>query len=195
MTNIYLVRHCKYENPDGIVAGRLPLELGEVGIAQAQKLKNFFTDKEITKIYSSAVRRCEMTSEIIANEFIPVEYDVRLLETMTARQGVKGGGSFEHYAYRHVLGGESYTDITKRMIDFYENTTWDDSKNYIICSHGDPLYMLYNYLLGNPPVKDYEFDQPKPSFEGYQPMGSIRVVQLDNDKAIVGELIENETVN
>lgn len=192
MSKIYLVRHCTYENPDGIVAGRLPLELGEFGIGQAEKLRNFFKDKNISHIYASAVMRCKMTAEIVADNKIPITFDKRLLETFTARQGIRGKGGVEHYAYRHELGGESLDDITKRMVDFWESAEWERDKNYIICSHGDPLYTLFNYLSKNPPLPEIEFNKVRHVFVGYQPMGSIRPIEIVNDKVEIGDLMEND---
>jgi broad specificity phosphatase PhoE len=47
---IYLLRHCEYENPRNILPGRLPLELSEVGIEKAEKLKKFFAGKNMIKM-------------------------------------------------------------------------------------------------------------------------------------------------
>lgn len=87
MTKLYLVRHCQYANPKGILPGRLPVELSEEGLREAVRLRLFFKDKHINKIYSSAVRRCQQTSEQISSGAIPIEYDQRLLETFSAYQG------------------------------------------------------------------------------------------------------------
>src|SRR5260221_3612882 len=85
---IYLVRHAMYSNPQNVVAGRLPLSLSEEGRAQAEKLNTYFADKNISKIYSSAVQRCKETSEIIVNGQIPLAFDRRILEGFSAAQGL-----------------------------------------------------------------------------------------------------------
>ena len=86
-STIYLVRHCEYENPRGILPGRLPLELSSTGLKQAHAMKEFFLDKQIELIYSSAVVRCKQTSQIISDNKIPINYDKRLLEIFSAYQG------------------------------------------------------------------------------------------------------------
>jgi len=188
MTTIYLLRHTEYDNPYTIVAGRLPLALSDKGERDAHKLKEFFSDKNITQIYSSYVHRCRQTSEIIADDLIPLDFDLRLLETFSALQGAKASNGFsadgyDYFAHRHVLGGENYEQIQNRMIDFFESTNWEDGSNYIICSHGDPLYMLYQYLKGAQRVPDFEHGVEHPGFPNYQEKGSI--LQIDIDEQIV----------
>jgi broad specificity phosphatase PhoE len=90
MPKMYLLRHCDYDNPRTILPGRLPVELSEQGKRRAQELQQFFADKEIAAIYSSAVLRCRQTVEIIADKKIPIFYDARLLETLSAYQGYWG---------------------------------------------------------------------------------------------------------
>lgn len=190
MTIVYLVRHTEFENPEGLVAGRMPLQLSEIGIMNAQKLNKYFSNKDISKIYSSFVERCKQTAEIISGGKIPIEYDLRILESFTARQGTKGEGGFDHFGYRHVLGGEDYKVIQKRMVDFWENTNWEEGKNYIICSHGDPLYLLYQHLAGHKRVNDFNLGEPPPVFRNDQPKGSIRPIAMCDGKLDIGDILE-----
>ncbi len=147
MQSVYLVRHGEYSNPRNILAGRLPVELSEIGITQAEKLREFFKDKNINVIYSSAVHRCKQTSEIIADKKISIKYDTRLLETHSAYQGywVKDWSHF--FDHQQELGGESIEDIQKRIVAFFEEVTKKEEGNFIICSHGDPLYALLCFLF------------------------------------------------
>lgn len=192
MTNIYLVRHTNYENPEDICAGRLPFVLSKEGLVEAERLKKFFQNKDIHKIYSSQVERCKQTATIISNEKIPIEFDLRILETMTLRQGVVGNNGYNYYGYRHIVGGESNVDVQKRMIEFFENINWEDNKNYIICSHGDPLYFLYQYLAKIQITEEIELDQPFPEYPNYPSRGSVRIISRENanEEWKVGKLIE-----
>ena len=42
MRTIYLVRHTQYDNPRHILVGRLPVTLSNEGVAEAEKLADFF---------------------------------------------------------------------------------------------------------------------------------------------------------
>ena len=74
MQNFYLVRHAQYANPRQIMPDRLVV-LSKTGIAEAQQLARFFANKDIEMIYSSPVKCCQQTSQIIAAEQIPITYE------------------------------------------------------------------------------------------------------------------------
>ena len=88
--SIYLLRHCDYDNPKKILPGRLPVPLSSKGIEQANLLKEYFADKSIANIYSSAVERCKQTAQIIADNKIPIIPDKRILETLSAYRAYWG---------------------------------------------------------------------------------------------------------
>lgn len=193
---MYLVRHCDYSNPLKILVGRLPVELSEQGTQHAHALHSYFADKNIQKIYSSAVRRCQQTSEIISNTTIPIEYDQRLLETFSAYQGYWGGVTesgdldwTDFFVHRNELGGEGAMDIQKRMVSFYtDQLSKTDEETILICSHGDPLYLLYLHLIGKKDISDVDIHGELPD---YQPKGSIRIITLDDSNAAtVSDLID-----
>jgi len=159
MTNsIYLLRHCDYDNSRNIIPGRLPILLSSKGIEQANNLKKYFSDKSITKIYTSAVERCKQTAEILSGGSIPIVLDKRILETFSAYQGYWGenlqANGFHFFSHIQELGGESLADIQKRMADFWDEIFPEENGNVIICSHGDPLQVLYSYIHSQPLVTD-----------------------------------------
>ncbi len=69
MRNLYLVRHATPDFKDGIkrCIGRTDIDIGEAGVLEAEKLRDFFRDKEIQAIYTSPLIRCVHTAEIIAD--------------------------------------------------------------------------------------------------------------------------------
>lgn len=152
MNSIYFVRHAEYNNPHNLLVGRLPVELSEKGVVQATNLRDFFSDKNISRIYTSAVLRCKQTADIISNNTIPVLTDKRILETLSAYQGYWGDneheGGYHFFSNRDELGGESLADLQKRMAEFWDEVTTQLSDNIIICSHGDPIQTLYSYIRG-----------------------------------------------
>lgn len=192
MKKIYLLRHCEYSNPRNILVGRLPVELSQDGIEKAEKLADYFVDKKIEKIYSSAVRRCQQTSEIVSKGNIPIEFDQRLLEVLSAYQGFwpseNGEMDWSHfYRHRQELGGESWEDISNRVLNFFNEVVLKEEGNIIICSHGDPLFVLFLQLIGE--CEDLSDLRLYGEEETYTPKGSFREISwIDQDNYEVSEI-------
>lgn len=150
MITLYLVRHCEYDLSHGGLPGRLPVELSHHGMAQATLLRRYFKEKGIDRIYSSIVRRCQQTSEMISDKIIPISYDERLLETLSAYQGFWYTGEKDReyfYGLRKFLGGETYEQVYTRVAAFWDEISKKDG-TFVICSHGDPLFLMYLHSLG-----------------------------------------------
>lgn len=150
MKIIYIVRHGEYLNPHHIIPGRLPVVLSKKGITKIKNLAKIFSDKEITHIYSSAVLRCKQTSEIISHNSIPITYDKRLLESFSAYQGYWTRDLKEFFIHQNELGGETQEEVQGRMRSFWDEVIPKTKGNIVICSHGDPIYLLYLSLVGKP---------------------------------------------
>jgi broad specificity phosphatase PhoE len=185
MITLYLLRHGDYANPRGIIPGRLPVELSQKGREQIKKLRKFFQDQQITKIYSSAVLRCKQTAEIISQGEIPIEFDKRLLETLSSFQGYWEKDWMQFFNMRSELGGESNKEVQARMVDFFHTTTLLDGNNYIVCSHGDPLYFLYQYFAGQPLLAEEVHEKNPVCPDDYLQKGDIRPIILDAHKNIL----------
>ncbi len=194
MSSIYLLRHCDYENPRSILPGRLPLTLSPKGEAQAQKLAEHFADKNIARIYSSQVERCKQTSEIIAGNSgvkIPITFDQRILETLSAYQGFWDenwhGEGYHFFSHKPELGGEGLADIQKRMASFWnelieEMRERNSQENVIICSHGDPLMVLYLHIFNLPLVDDNVKEDA--DLAGWLEKGEFFEVTLEDGKVV-----------
>lgn len=189
MKTFYLVRHAQYANPRKILVGRLPVELSQEGRKEAQKLADFFVDKNVEKIYSSPVMRCKQTSKAIAQNDIPIIYDLRIAETLFAFQGCLKKDLAHFYEKTENIGGEQHQDIQDRMIDFWNDIKNQEKKNVIICSHGDPLYLLYAHLIGIPTPPNISKISKIPDGE-YQPKASIRPIIYNKGKISANPLIE-----
>lgn len=192
--NIYLVRHADYVKDYGLLKGRLPVELSKIGLEQAKVLNNFFKDKSIEKIYSSAVKRCKQTAEIISNQKIEIEFKKDLLEALIPYQGYKEG-NWEDEAYTHEeLGGESILDIYQRVVSFYNEVIKQKHENVIICSHGDPLHFLYVHLKNGKIENNYK--ELRNLYSDYQSKASVRLVKVEGGEIKKVEmLLEQEVLN
>ncbi len=182
MKLVHFVRHAEYENPLGVLPGRLPMPLSEHGRTQADKLKQYFASRKIDRIYSSAVLRCRQTSQIIANGKIPIQFDPRLLETFSAYQGFKplAEGEWQEYAHVDELGGETLSDQQARMVSFFEELKSKNFQEVIVCSHGDPLYTLFLHIKNHPLPANHAELMNQPGFE-YQNKATVRTLRIDAD--------------
>ncbi len=191
---IYLVRHGEYNNPHNILPERLPVELSEVGIKQAEKLREYFRNKNISKIYSSPVLRCKQTAEIIGENTINISYDLRLAETFSAYQGMwyeDQQNWKDFFLHRRELGGESFKDIQKRMISFFNEIALKENRDIIICSHGDPLWCLYLGILNKSLTNEIE----EPGEHGnpeYLKKCSIRPLKIESNIITVLPMLHQE---
>jgi len=179
MSTIYLVRHCEYDLSHGGLPGRLPVELSDFGREQAVRLHEYFKDKQISHIYSSLVRRCQQASEAISGGTIAIIYEERILETLSAYQGYWYTGDKDRdyfYGLRKYLGGETYEQVYSRTASFWNEILLKQG-NYIICSHGDPLFLMYLYSIGEPCPSDLTMEELLTHYE-YQLKGSIRKGEL-----------------
>lgn len=179
---IYLVRHCNFDNPRGIQPGRLPVSLSDLGKRQAERLNAYFTNINISHIFSSPVQRCKETVEIFNSMNAPVSFDVRLAEVHSAYQGelIEDQWRVQLYGKVEILGGESPQDVQNRMAEFWRELRFSSNDNTVICSHGDPLFFLYQYLKGEKALNDLSVLEP----ESYQVQGSVRLAELDDEKEI-----------
>lgn len=178
-STIYLVRHTQYELSHGNLPGRLPVPLSAEGVAEAEKLRKFFAEKQIAKIYSSAVERCKHTAQIISNNSIPVEMDRRLLEGMSAYQGFWLKEQWHFYNHLEDLGGETFEDIQHRMVSFFENTQWEtEIRSIRSMRHWESSTHVHNILP-----------------DDYLQKGSVREIFVEDaasKKMKIGKLITQE---
>ena len=78
---IYVVRHGRVPSNDRkIIGGRGDEELTEVGIKQAESIRNKLQDVNFDVIFSSNVRRAVQTAEIINSNGLDILLDERLAE-------------------------------------------------------------------------------------------------------------------
>lgn len=186
------MRHCQYDNPSSVIPGRLPVSLSQAGRVEAERLRDYLADCAIDHIYSSAVKRCKQTATIVAGGRVPLSYDPRLLEGLSAYQGYRWDADNEpwmhYYAHQAELGGESVGDIQSRMVDFW-STLAGDERNLVICSHGDPLYLLYAYLVDKPVEPDITRVS---GIEQYIPKGGLYQFELKQGKWQFVQLITQE---
>ncbi len=138
--------------------GNPPYTLTELGKSQIQEKTLQLKDKNIDLIFSSDILRTKQTAEIVAQELgLEPKFDQRLRDT---NWGVFQGKSMEQAwaFYNHNMEkkftiapseGESWYDVKTRVIDLLKEIEEKYSqKNILIVSHGDPLWLLEDWING-----------------------------------------------
>ena len=130
------------------------------------------------------------TSEIIAGGTIPVILEERLYETLTPSEGAPKQKIWRRQLYTKApnKNGETPEEVQQRMIQFWDTANFHPEKNYVICSHGDPLFFLFQYLDHQTIHTDLNINKPF----GYQSKGSVRLIEKNEDDLVDCEYWENE---
>lgn len=171
---IYLVRHGSTEwNERQLWQGVVDTELSEKGRIQAKMVAQFLKGKNVSKIFSSPMKRAYETAKIIANAIgyegeIVTDYRLRECEIR-----LWNGKNFEqvlsdhHEAFNewrtnlfsNVEGAESLGSVQERMYGFLkEMVVHYPNENVIIVSHAIALRMLIAKVLGLMPPAHLNFN-------------------------------------
>ena len=136
--------------------GNPPYALTELGKSQIQDKAFQLKDKNIDLIFSSDILRTKQTAEIVAQELgLKSKFDQRLRDT---NWGVFQGKSMEQAwaFYNHNMEkkftiapseGESWHNVKTRVIGLLKEIEKKyNQKNILIVSHGDPLWLLEDWI-------------------------------------------------
>ncbi|OSS41487.1 Alpha-ribazole-5'-phosphate phosphatase [Desulfurella amilsii] len=157
--SIYIVRHPEVENALlKVFNGSLDVDLSKNGLVQAKKLKEFFKDKEIKKIFSSPLKRCIKTASII-QEAINCELIVNnrlkernfgIFESLSWQEIEKNypieASSFLKDPFNFkIKNGESFSDVYNRVKSFLEE--FDFSEHTLIVAHGGVNRVMIKHFM------------------------------------------------
>jgi len=132
-------------------------DMTEAGLKQTEKIIKRIKNKGgIDLIFSSDLLRTKHTAEIIGKELnVPVAIDERLREYNLGEYNGRPEKEFDAVFPENnkdirwtkaPKGGETWTQIQGRMIDFIkENDKKYKNKRILIISHGDPLWLVQKY--------------------------------------------------
>lgn len=148
-TKIYLVRHAEVENPKGIYYVWLPhFGLSKTGYFQAERLKEYFSKKDIDIVYTSPLLRAKKTAKIIAGENIPLKTSRKIIEANYKHwQGIKIKKrplselrTYINKPEKARFLGESIIHVQKRVVRYITRMVKKyPGKNIVIVSHADPI--------------------------------------------------------
>ena len=157
---IYIVRHGQTDwNVEGRYAGRIDVDINEVGIEQAKETKKKLKDIKFDVVFSSPLKRAYNTAKIICDQNIIK--DDRVIE--------RSNGDLEGKLKTEVIVDidfndplenrmniEKITDFRKRIFDFFEEIV-DKYKgnNVLVVTHAGVSIYARCFFEGDPEDGNY----------------------------------------
>ncbi len=159
MAKILITRHGETkENVDGVVQGKEHGNINKKGFEQIRDLIEKLKKENISKIISSDVARCKVTTEEILKEInVPAEYISLIREKDNGDFVGKSHKNFDWaelsgtFETRKAPNGENLIEVRERTRKFFKELTEkyvDSNETILIVSHGAFLKILLGDLLG-----------------------------------------------
>ncbi|MBZ5858022.1 alpha-ribazole phosphatase [Flavihumibacter profundi] len=156
--NIYLIRHTRPAVGKGICYGQTDLDVVETFHEEAAVIKNHLPG-DISKVYSSPLRRCRLLAEHLFPNPIDFHDDLKELHCGSwemqhwdeiPREELKPW--MEDFVQVRVPGGESYMDLFTRVVLRYEAIASRELPAAIV-AHGGVIRSILSHVKGVP-LKD-----------------------------------------
>jgi broad specificity phosphatase PhoE len=165
-TIVHLVRHGEVENPAGLLYGRLPdYHLSELGLDMAERVAEYFQNRDVVHVRSSPLERAQETAAPIADAFgLPIVIDARLIEAANYFEGLRVSfrGALRHpknwLYFRNPFRpswGESYKDVLARMRPAMRDTAEIAlGHEAVVVTHQLPIWVTRRYAEGRRMLHD-----------------------------------------
>jgi len=185
---IYLIRHGKIEwNQEKAYIGQIELSLSKEGIEQAEKLQKYFSKTPLDKAYTSPLKRCQDTLDIIlAGRTIPKTIVGAFKEiNMGDWEGKpfseikrtdsdayeKRGAEIDRFT---PPNGESFLDLQQRVMPAFNKIIQEEAaENIIILGHSGVNRVILTTIFGLN-LKDI--------LKLSLPYGSVKKIYYDQEK-------------
>lgn len=203
MLKLIIARHAESQwNPIGRYQGLLDPELTERGMAQAEALAYEFQKENVSRIYSSPLKRTFQTAKIISDKLaVPLHREDRVIEIDHGNwSGMLVDEVKEKYPREFEMwlkephrvkfeGGESLEDVFRRVKDFLEYVRKEhEDETVIVVSHTVPIRCMYCALLDIDLSKFWSFGCDNASYSVVIMEDERNVLQKLNITCHLGEL-------
>lgn len=177
-TTIILVRHGETSwNKKKKLQGQIDIPLSKTGLRQANLVAKRIKILDITKIYSSKLKRAIQTASVISRELnLPFVIDEGLNERAYGEHQGKNWKDIQHYYknektyFNHFKpdGGESNIEFGERVV-FTLDRIIDENKGkkILIVCHGGVIHALARHLRKIPHEQITNFHFPNTSLTIY----------------------------
>jgi len=171
---IFLVRHGQIEyGIEKRYIGITDMPLSNTGIEHVTKLKKYFSSIEIEKAFTSPLKRCMQTAEIllegsnISRVVLDELREINMGEWENQTIDYIKEHFYEMYEKRGSNmdtfippGGESFEQLQKRVMPAFESIVLNTTKNTLIISHAGVNRVILSKLLDFPLKDIFEINQP-----------------------------------
>jgi alpha-ribazole phosphatase len=171
---IFLVRHGQIDYGSAKrYIGITDLPLSDAGIGQARRLKEYFSGLEIEKAYTSPLKRCLQTSEILLEgrnigmvileafkEINMGEWENRTIDSIKDqfREMYEArGANMDAFI---PPGGESFEQLQKRVMPVFETIAENTAGNILMISHAGVNRVILSKLFDFPLKELLKINQP-----------------------------------
>lgn len=150
---LYLVRHTTPAIKKGICYGQADIDVTANFLQEAQVILQQLTIDHNTKVYSSPLKRCKLLAEHFQKT---VHYDRRLLELDFGTWELQPWNSIPKkeldpwmadYVNTCTNQGESYSQLQKRVLDFFYSIPHQPNSTTIVVTHAGVIRALLAHLL------------------------------------------------
>ncbi len=194
---VYLIRHGAVEFQGGIhrCIGRTDVPLGERGRTQAEHLAEYFATHAVTRIFTSPLKRCRETAQILSHGRYPVEVEEGLREVDMGEWENLPLQELKDMRGKKLESEPVYGEHRENaLIRFREATDeiLEKSEGDIVCvAHAGVNCCYLADLLGEP----LETSRALP-----QPYGCLNLIEIEPDGrkqvlkyGVMSETVPNET--
>ncbi len=146
---IYLIRHGELNWQDNIkrCIGITDIELNERGIEKSYEIGRILSDKSISRVYSSNLKRCEETAKIVS-DILEVPYHIEE-DLREINMGIWENKTFDYIKNKYPLSykergedifrfqikdGETFSECYKRAISVLDKLSQSD-ENIVLITH------------------------------------------------------------
>jgi alpha-ribazole phosphatase len=165
--NIFLIRHTEIYNPGKLCYGQSEIPLAENFTSHFDWLSDTLEHlpKEDTVYYSSPFRRCTKLASYLSNDKYVT--DKRLSELNFGKWEMQAWNEIkrkdldkwmEDFVGYKIPGGENFTALYKRCIDFYSSLLNSEIENHIIVTHAGVVRSILAYILDFPLKKAFDLE-------------------------------------
>lgn len=170
MRNLYLVRHGMPDFKDGIklCIGTTNIDIGSTGIKECEKLKAYFKDKNINRIYTSPLIRCVSTSKILSDQRIPIVEEPGLMELFMGEWEGKPLKDIKKNLGDEPVLGERRIDGLKRMERALESILKGSAGDIICVAHAGINCAFISKVIGEDLKTSRGIRQPYACFNHFK---------------------------
>jgi len=162
---IFLLRHgqiCGAEEKRFIGTTDVPLD--DTGLLQARYWQAAFSEFPLDAVYSSSLQRCDHTARQIAgkrpiinadalNEIHMGKWDGKTFEEIKTRYPEEFKKRGESLSFYRPPGGESFQDLSDRVLAFFNETLAKKKEKTLIVTHAGVIRVIFCHVL-NLPLQD-----------------------------------------